>query len=94
MGQRLRLSPRGKEGLCLAQGKHPPGSHTLPNGGCLSPWQAWEKRMGTWREALILLDVGGYPPKKGSCVGRVTREGGILEDSVECSELGAHCTLY
>lgn len=46
--------------------------------------------MGTWREALILLDVGGYPPKKGSCVVRVTREGGILEDS----ELGAHCTLY
>ena len=50
--------------------------------------------MGTWRQDLIFLNVGGYPPKKGSCVGRVTSEGGILEDSVECPELGAHCTLY
>lgn len=78
VGQRLGLSPRGKEGLCLAQGKHPPGSHTLPDGRYLSPWQAWDKGMGTWTEALILLDVGGYPPKKGSYVGRVISEGGIL----------------
>lgn len=88
-GQRLKAFPKRERRSVFGTRKTSSWKSYFPNGGCLSPWQAWEKRMGAWREALILLDVGGYPPLKRAGVWSEWQGG-----SLGGLWTGSPCTLY